>query len=150
MSTVPTLPAGLTARMCPGSIQVTLDAELAPNFTEVPPLVANSEPKMSTVVPPLGGPWVGLTLVIFGGESVTRSIAVPQSPPAKPPAPTLELPSPPRYSTIWAARLTLGGPQVRPIHVRNNVPRAIMGPLGDAHKSPGGTRWQTVERYQQG
>ena len=45
----------MNAWMCVESIQLTLGADVAPNFTDVP-LLANSEPKMSTVVPPVEGP----------------------------------------------------------------------------------------------
>src|SRR5438874_4433410 len=77
MSTVPESPAGLTAWMCLESIQVTLAAGLPPKLTDVPPL-ANSEPKMSTVVPPSAGPCVGEMDEMWGSLKVNCPSAVAQ------------------------------------------------------------------------
>jgi hypothetical protein len=67
MSTVPALPAGLTAVIEVEELTVKLVAGVVPNMTAV--ASARRRPAIATVVPPATGPEVGLTAVTAGAPS---------------------------------------------------------------------------------
>jgi hypothetical protein len=67
-STVPDVPAGDVAVICVELLTVTAPAEVAPNLTV--DAEVKLVPVMTTAVPPVGGPVVGLIEVIAGAGSV--------------------------------------------------------------------------------